>query len=272
MEAPVWTEQLSVGDGRLDAQHQALFEAAGRLLASVEAADPEPELRETLAFLRRYTLRHFAAEEAILQVVGYPAFLEHRAVHAALSASFVEVEARATRFGVLSERGAIEGFIQTIVEHIQTSDAAYGSSLKPVKGSHLGTASGSRVPFSLGFPSLDQDHECFHLILDDLQEAIRKGQGEPFLGHLLERVQNYAQAHFRREELMMELVDYPNLPQHAAAHAALLQDVLALRERHRHGEPNLAQETLTFIQHWLREHLGKEDLALVPFLKSLGRL
>lgn len=272
MEAPVWTQEMSVGVARIDAQHQELFEAAGRMLAALKGQNPEPELRETLAFLRRYTLRHFAAEEAALQASGYPGLMEHRAVHAALSIGFLEVEARAAQTGVASESLGIEAFIRSVVAHIETSDAAYAPHLAPRKPAKPCASPETTAPFSLGFPSVDQDHASFLVFLGDLQEVVNTGRGETELDGLLERFQQYAKDHFHREELLMDLLDYPARASHKEAHARFLVGLQDLTKRRHDNRPEQAREALEFATHYLKEHLAKEDLALVPFLKGLGRL
>lgn len=271
MEIPIWTEELSVGEAHIDAQHQALFQAAGAMLTALQEEHSESALQESLAFLRRYTLRHFVTEETLLKGAGFSGFIYHRAIHAGLSAAFLDLEARATRKGVSSQTEAIQDFILRIVAHIQGEDATYVPCLKPMevfpppRPDHLGM-------FSMGFPSLDEDHASFLAILDRLQDALREGQGDEALPALLDTLAVYAKQHFHREELLMELVDYPEKSAHNGAHASLLRSLEGLAYRSRQGETGLALEASSFLKGWLRDHIGTMDLALVPHLQALGRI
>lgn len=271
MEAPIWTEAMSVGDEHLDAQHQALFEAAGRVLEALEDGQSEAGLQEVLAFLRRYTLRHFVTEETLLVDSGFPGLAEHRAIHAGITSTFLALEVRIAKAGPRSEALAIKAFIQLILNHIQSEDAAYAPYLRPevvlpgIPTEGVGT-------IALGFPSLDEDHARFLALFDQLQEALHEDRGDAELPGLLEKLLDYAKQHFRREELLMDLVDYPDKADHVEAHGRLMQSLVELQQRHLAGQGGLALVALGFLKEWLLEHIGSKDMALVPFLSNLKRI
>jgi len=268
METPRWTPACSVHEPHLDAQPQALFQAAARLLEGLEQGADDLLLVESMVFLRRYTLRHFITEEAILTACDYPDVVTHRAAHVRLSTALLEVEARGLRGGQGSRGEGLRELVLAILAHIQEEDQAY------VPYVQEGAPEVTRTPSSLpvtGFPSVDRDHLCFLGLLEGLHEAVLAGRGEAELPEFLEAVHAYAAQHFRREELLMELVDYPGTESHAAAHRDLLRDLEALLARHRAGESGLAMVVLPFFRKWLEEHIGGQDLALVPYLQRLGK-
>lgn len=269
MEAPVWTQAMSVGEAHIDAQHQALFEAAGTLLRALREGQPETALQEALAFLRRYTLRHFVTEEALLEDAGYAGLAGHRAAHAELSFAFLDLEARAARFGVQAEAPGVQRFIQRILDHIQENDAEYVPCLQPKPGLSPGEG---QTEESMGLASLDEEHASFLAILDQLQDSIRLGHGDDAFPSLLETLQGHATKHFRREELLMQLVDFPTRSEHIRSHADLMNYFVDVMARTQQRKVGLPQETMAFLRAWLKDHHDTHDLAMAPFLQNLGRI
>ncbi|MDP2875558.1 MAG: bacteriohemerythrin [Holophaga sp.] len=267
METPLWTEAMAVGETRIDAQHQALFEAAGKMLKAIEEEHPEAVLQETLAFLRRYTLRHFATEEAILQEAGFSDLSAHRALHGVLSTGFVELEVRAAKAGVQTMAIPIQSFIQQVLSHIQGDDANY----IPFLGGEMRSLPSNHDGLSMGYPTLDEDHRSFLGILNSLQDASREGRSDTELPGLLEALVTHSREHFNREEMLMDLVDYPGRVEHAKAHRFLLRAMEDQLSRSRGGERGLGARTVELLNGYLRDHLARLDLAIVPYLQSLGR-
>jgi hemerythrin len=82
-----WSPALAVGVAELDTQHQELFRRAERLIAALRAGD-RGEVLPLLAYLDDYVVRHFAAEERLMEKVGFPGRVAHAAAHAAFRADF----------------------------------------------------------------------------------------------------------------------------------------------------------------------------------------
>lgn len=82
-----WSPALAVGVAELDTQHQELFRRAERLIAALRAGD-RGEVLPLLAYLDDYVIRHFAAEERLMERVGFPDRAAHAAAHAAFRADF----------------------------------------------------------------------------------------------------------------------------------------------------------------------------------------
>lgn len=271
MDIPLWTPELAVGEPHLDAQHQALFQAAAQFLRVVEDGPSDTVLQETLVFLRRYTLRHFITEEGLLEASDYPGLMAHRALHARLSAALLEAEAKIASEGHARRGQELQAIVCAILEHIREEDRAYIPFLSPAEPLPEVEETPSHLPVT-GFESIDRDHLCFLGLLGNLQEAVLDGRGDRELPDFLEAVVLYARHHFRREEMLMELVDYPDRQAHMQSHEALFQDLTQLKARLDRGEAGLAAETLSFFRGWLEQHIGGQDLALVPYLQRLGSI
>ena len=78
--APAWNDDLATGVPMLDQQHQALFFC----VAELERAATERTMLSTfhaMEQLSRYAREHFAAEERLMRMGGYPDIEEHIEAH-----------------------------------------------------------------------------------------------------------------------------------------------------------------------------------------------
>ena len=75
-----WSDDLAIGVEPVDAQHRLLYEKVAELREAMRAnaLDRVPAI---LGFLEAYALRHFAAEERLMEDRGYPGLAGHRALH-----------------------------------------------------------------------------------------------------------------------------------------------------------------------------------------------
>ena len=87
-----WSEELCIGNSKIDEQHRELFRIAERVESILEdckrngknSVDTEREYRilmETAKYLKSYAQTHFWDEEALQLKVGYESFEEHRKLH-----------------------------------------------------------------------------------------------------------------------------------------------------------------------------------------------
>lgn len=78
-----WHDHYSVGDSRLDAQHQKMFDFINALYGIVNVQDRAPNTMKILLDLRQYGMDHFKTEEAILSSHGYADYDSHKREHEA---------------------------------------------------------------------------------------------------------------------------------------------------------------------------------------------
>lgn len=80
-----WRTEYSVGNERLDQQHQRIVDMINRLGAAMDTGAEKAALMKILSDLAGYTKTHFADEERLLEECAYPGLAEHRARHADLN-------------------------------------------------------------------------------------------------------------------------------------------------------------------------------------------
>lgn len=76
-----WTDDLSVGIDLIDRQHKILVRAINLLAMAVEKKTSDQLLTEIFATLVDYTDTHFAYEEELFDIYGYPHTEEHKLQH-----------------------------------------------------------------------------------------------------------------------------------------------------------------------------------------------
>lgn len=76
-----WREDLATGIGEIDAQHKELFSRINSLREACSKGQGREEVLKLLLFLDDYIKTHFAAEEELQKIHGYPGHLAHREEH-----------------------------------------------------------------------------------------------------------------------------------------------------------------------------------------------
>jgi hemerythrin len=113
----------------IDDQHKGLFELVNRLFDSVQAGASNKTIRQVLAELIRYTMSHFAAEEAAMEAYSYPRLNEHRQEHEKLTAQVLEY-VKQYHIGRAKISMSLLEFLQNwLTEHILGSDRTFSQFL-----------------------------------------------------------------------------------------------------------------------------------------------
>lgn len=77
----VWNDDYSVGLREIDEQHQTIIELINKLYTALAAKDSHASIEAIISELVQYTRTHFAVEESLMRVFGYPGYEEHKAIH-----------------------------------------------------------------------------------------------------------------------------------------------------------------------------------------------
>ncbi|MGB9258210.1 MAG: bacteriohemerythrin [Candidatus Korobacteraceae bacterium] len=124
-----WDASYSVHVKQFDADHQQLIDILNQLYDGMTAGHGQAVLNDVLNRLVLYAQRHFAAEEAAMQKVGYPRFQEHLEQHRKFTAKVAEVmqELKKGKIGISLEIfDFVSGWLQN---HIRIVDKGYGPAL-----------------------------------------------------------------------------------------------------------------------------------------------
>jgi hemerythrin-like metal-binding protein len=80
-----WDPSYSVNIAELDRQHQQLFRTLVELDQALQNGTADSIIEVVLENLIQYTIRHFAAEENLMQKHGFPGLSAHRYDHQLLA-------------------------------------------------------------------------------------------------------------------------------------------------------------------------------------------
>ncbi len=124
-----WNRRFETGVREVDAQHQHLFELAGRLHRAMQRGESKGILSGLLKALIDYTVKHFRDEERLMQAARYPEYQAHKAKHDALTQQ-VQDFARDLESGKVAVSLELMTFLRDwLYNHILKSDQAYVPSL-----------------------------------------------------------------------------------------------------------------------------------------------
>lgn len=118
-----WTDTLLTGIEEIDDQHQVLFDVLARLELAVSSDDKWSAVHFAVVELTNFVNIHFAVEEALMRLHGYPDLDAHIAAHKAFSADLNEIKHHSIREDVSAEMTTLVK--NWLVGHIGIADKAY---------------------------------------------------------------------------------------------------------------------------------------------------
>jgi hemerythrin-like metal-binding protein len=124
--------------------------------------------------------------------------------------------------------------------------------------------------YSVGVEALDDQHNGLFETLNELHDAMAKGQAKNITGPLLQSLVDYTHDHFAAEEALMATTKYPRLIEHRARHHELIQQVNDFVNRFNRGEIALSLPLMQFLREWLTTHIQKEDMAYSGWMNDHG--
>ena len=121
-----WEERYSVQVRELDDQHKNLIGMVQALHEAMREGRGKQELNKIFAGLVTYTASHFASEERLMKMHGYPEYQEHQEIHAKMTnkALSLQKEFQAGKMGItLDTMKFLEDWVS---KHILGTDKKYG--------------------------------------------------------------------------------------------------------------------------------------------------
>jgi hemerythrin len=118
-----WKPEYSVGIDEIDAQHRQILAHMTQVHQAIAAGDRWHVIHFLLVALDDLMKLHFAVEESLLQIIGYPESCEHRQSHGRIAANLADLQRRGLNENISDELSAFlkEWFLM----HVRESDQAY---------------------------------------------------------------------------------------------------------------------------------------------------
>ena len=124
--------------------------------------------------------------------------------------------------------------------------------------------------YSVGVPSIDQQHSQLVSILNELHQAMMSGTAREVTGSLLKKLIEYTKTHFASEERLLSSTRFPDFDQHRKAHVDLVSQVSDFAARYEAGEMAVNLHLLNFLRDWLTSHILGADRQYSAWLVSHG--
>jgi len=119
---------------------------------------------------------------------------------------------------------------------------------------------------TIGIPLVDADHKVLISLINQVHSCLATDDAYANLGSVLRALDDYTDYHFQREERLLEEVAYPNLTDHKALHSKLSDQVREIIRRYEGSQTSVrAIDILSFLEHWLTEHILNHDMAYRRF-------
>ncbi len=117
---------------------------------------------------------------------------------------------------------------------------------------------------------IDKDHHHLVDLVNELHTATSQGRGQDIVAKIMDELIGYTADHLRREEQLMESVNFPNLVGHRMGHAKFIADLKSLHGKYQAGSITVASQLSTVLRDWLSLHIRRSDKELRVFLKNSG--
>lgn len=122
----------------------------------------------------------------------------------------------------------------------------------------------------LGIQSMDNQHQRWIELINDLHEAMQQGKGSDALNQTLASMLDYTRVHFAHEERLLLRHSYPGYTQHKKLHDDFIKKIKDIQDRLQKNHILLTMEIMKSLRDWLTDHIQNVDRQYAPFLKSKG--
>jgi hemerythrin len=120
--------------------------------------------------------------------------------------------------------------------------------------------------FSVGNPVIDSQHKNLVDLVNELHDAMKAGKGQDSLSHVYASLIEYIEMHFRTEEAMFGVTEYPHKEMHVNEHKKLMEEAYELKAKFEDGGKFLTIETLNFVRDWVLHHIKVTDMGYRDFI------
>jgi hemerythrin len=124
--------------------------------------------------------------------------------------------------------------------------------------------------YSVNIKQIDDQHKKLVSMVNELYDAMQKGQGREIIGKILSGILDYAKTHFTTEEQLMKIHAYADYAAHKKEHDDLTAKAVDFAKRYNQGNQNLALQVGTFLKEWLMNHIIGMDKKYSSFLNGKG--
>lgn len=125
---------------------------------------------------------------------------------------------------------------------------------------------------TIGIEEIDRQHEELLDRMDNLRDAMRRGQSNDVIRNTLKFLETYVVEHFDTEVKYMQRYNYTGILLHKAEHETFMKDFAALKEKftslQAQGESTtfLGVDIVRKLNDWFTKHIATVDNKMGVFL------
>jgi hemerythrin len=123
---------------------------------------------------------------------------------------------------------------------------------------------------SVGVDDIDQQHKRLIGMVNDLDDAMRKGKGKEILGRIIDKMNGYTVTHFKTEEDLFTRFGYPESASHRKEHASFVNKSAEIKGDFLSGKLALSIEVMGFLGKWWKDHILGTDRKYSKFFAEKG--
>jgi hemerythrin len=120
--------------------------------------------------------------------------------------------------------------------------------------------------FCLGVEQIDKEHKYLVGLINSFFDSCAKQSPIENIDTFLKELKAYTIYHFNSEEGMMVDFEYLKFAEHKERHKFFINTITELQNEFAAEKKDISVTTLTFLIHWLRQHILYEDADFCNFV------
>jgi hemerythrin-like metal-binding protein len=124
--------------------------------------------------------------------------------------------------------------------------------------------------YSVGIAEFDTQHKVIVDIINEIYAAMSSGTNRFLVIEEMDKLFEYADTHFAKEEKVLTAAGYPKLNLQKEAHQFYIDKIVKLKENISKGDLLTLLKLVDFLKDWLIDHILGMDKEYTEYLNSKG--
>lgn len=127
-----------------------------------------------------------------------------------------------------------------------------------------------REDYSVKNQEMDGHHKALFEKARNLVEVIDENEEHAVIEKVLNFLIQYAEFHFKAEEVLMKQHNFPDYENHCKQHNSFLKKIHELKEQFKSRDIEMDMDFIDFLKNWVINHILTEDRKYGQFLNRKG--
>jgi hemerythrin-like metal-binding protein len=127
-----------------------------------------------------------------------------------------------------------------------------------------------QAKYETGIESIDNDHRKLVAMIDQLFNAMSKGEAKEVIEDIVNGLTEYSLVHFTREEVFMKSINFASFEKHKKVHDSFIEKVKVFKQKLEDGQQNITVEVVGFLRDWLINHIQYTDREYINDFTKFG--